>query len=149
MMSDAAPMIVAVVLFLVIGAVILTPIYLNYRRRKEMYAMMHQERMAAIEKGIEMPALSEDVLGEGVHTRKLAGMTGLRTRSPRRVLLTGLVWLFGGATAFFALQGWQEEIPSRIALIAAAIGLAMVVYYVLVGRKEAAKMEAESTRGQA
>ena len=136
MLVEIIGVMIPIILFLIIGAIVITSVYLKYRRRKEMFALYHQERMAAIEKGMDLPPMALDFLH--------ADRSYRAPRSPRRVLLTGLVWLFGGATAFFALQGWQEDIPSRIALIPAAIGLAMVVYYVLVGRKEAQKMEADA-----
>ena len=42
-------------------------LYLNYQKRKDMFALYHQERMAAIEKGIELPPLPEDFFREDSH----------------------------------------------------------------------------------
>src|ERR1700678_4050598 len=49
--------IIAIVLGISMGA---WTIYLSYRKRREMFALYHEERMAAIEKGIELPPLPEE-----------------------------------------------------------------------------------------
>ena len=58
--------------------------FLNYKRRKDMFALYHQERMAAIEKGVELPPLPEGVIitrdereGRGPLEGLLAGLTAL------------------------------------------------------------------------
>ncbi len=113
-----------------IGVVMLT-LTLNYRRRKEMFALYHQERMAAIEKGAELPPLPDAFFTE----------KGPEVRSPRRSLLSGLILLFLGVALTAAL--WVEA-PSHClwGLLPVGVGLAYLVYYFAVGRKEAEAMEA-------
>jgi hypothetical protein len=108
-------------------------IYLNYQKRKEMFALYHQERMAAIEKGIELPPLPEDFFHED---------GGPSRRSPHRTLLTGLILLFIGVTLYFALH---FTIPGTAlyALVPGGVGAAYLIYYFTVGRKMAAAMEEE------
>lgn len=115
-------------------------IYLNYRNRKEMFAMYHQERMAAIDKGIELPPLPEDFF------REESGKP--RCRSPHRTLLGGLILVFVGLALFLAL--YLTTLPtnaggnvSLFALIPIGIGLALLIYYFIVGRRVAEDMEAE------
>jgi len=115
-------------------------IFLKYRKRREMFAIYNQERMAAIEKGIELPHLPEDFFRdeEAAPSR----------RSPHRTLLTGLILVFIGLTLFPALYFTRTHTPegadaSLFALIPAGIGADCLIYYFTVGRKLAAAMEAE------
>jgi hypothetical protein len=112
--------------------------YLNYRRRKDMFALYHQERMAAIEKGIDLPALPEDFFRE---------TDGRRWRhSPHGTLLGGLILVFIGLTLYLALHfsGVRTDNggdAGLFALIPAGIGAACLIYYFAVGRKLAAAQE--------
>jgi hypothetical protein len=113
--------------------------YLNYQKRKEMFALYHQERMAAIEKGIELPPLSEDFFHENGPPPR---------RSPHSTLLTGLILVFVGLTVYLALRfsGVSTEtglIVALFGLIPAGVGVAFLIYYVTVGRKLAAAIEEE------
>jgi len=114
-------------------------IYLGYRKRKEMFALYHQERMAAIEKGIELPPLPEDFFHEN----------GKSSRgSPHGTLLGGLVMVFIGLTLYLALHFTVTRTDTGgdaalFALIPAGIGAACLIYYFSVGRKLAAAMEEE------
>jgi hypothetical protein len=114
-------------------------LYLNYRKRKEMFALYHQERMAAIEKGIQLPPLPQDFFQEN---------GGSSRRSPHRALLTGLVLLFIGMTLYFSLHFTRTLTDAGadaalFALIPGGIGAAYLIYYFTVGRKLAAAMEEE------
>jgi hypothetical protein len=112
-------------------------IYLNYKKRRDMFALYHQERMAAIEKGTELPPLPEDFFHED---------GGPSRRSPHRALLIGLILVFIGLTLYLALHftGTRTDAGSDAApyaLIPAGIGAAYLIYYFTVGRKFAAEME--------
>ena len=122
--------IIAIVMGIGIG---MLTVYLNYRKRKEMFALYHQERMAAIEKGIELPPLPEAFLAED---GKMPGPA-----SPHRHLLGGLILLFIGLAVTIALY---VEVHDHFlwGLIPAGIGLALLIYYFTVGRKEAQAIEA-------
>jgi len=112
--------------------------FLNYKRRKDMFALYHQERMAAIEKGVELPPLPDSFFGED------------RPRSPRRFLRSGLILLFIGLAIVVALYFGQEEWGHRHSalwgLIPVGIGLANLIYYFTEGKNEladAARQKAE------
>ena len=123
--------IIAIVMGIGIGSL---TIYLEYRKRKDMFALYHQERMAAIEKGIELPPLPEGFFSaDGKPPRPL---------SPHGKLLTGLVWLFIGLSLLVALY-FTHSHAALFALIPTAIGLAYLIYYFAVGKKEAEALEAE------
>jgi hypothetical protein len=101
-------------------------IVLRYRRARRAMELMHAERMAAIERGMELPTASLDVEA----TQAALG-------KPRTALLPGLMWLFVGlaitgsgfATAF-------ESAPIFVGLIPIGIGLAYLFYYFLEERKQ-------------
>jgi hypothetical protein len=122
--------IIAVVLGI---AVAMLAIYLSYRKRKEFFTLYHQERMAAIEKGVELPPLPEALLVED----------GAKPYHPRRHLLKGLAWLFvglgagAGTWATFGLE-W-----GLFGLVPIGIGLAHLIYYFVEGKKEAETLEQE------
>ena len=87
--------------------------------------LAHQQRMAAIEKGIDLPPLSMAMLEESRRHRR-------RSSS----LLCGLVWLFIGLGVMVALYAKREEF--RMALygaIPAGVGLAYLIYYFAEGKK--------------
>ena len=106
-------------------------IYLNYRKRREFFALYHQERMAAIEKGIELPTLPEDFFqGEGKPSRTPG----------HRTLLSGLILVFLGLALLIALHFTKVMTEaggdlSLWALLPVGVGAACLVYYFTVGRK--------------
>ena len=92
--------------------------------------LAHLQRMAAIEKGIDLPPLSMALLEEGRRYRR-------RSSS----LLCGLVWLFIGVGIMVALYATDEG--SRTALfgaIPAGVGLAYLIYYFAEGKKVEAEL---------
>ena len=103
-------------------------IFLNYRKRKEMFVLYHQERMAAIDKGIELPPLPDAFFTDD---------KSYRSRSPHRPLLVGLVLLFIGLILFGAFYFQGNLNTALFTLVPAGIGLAYLIYYFTVGRKEA------------
>ncbi len=101
-------------------------VYLSYRKRKELLDHFHQERMAALEKGIECPPWPDRLLGDES-----------TQSSPRRHLLKGLVWLFIGLGGMVAVYVAIDHEQALWGLIPAGIGLAHLIYYFVEGKKEA------------
>jgi len=112
-------------------------IYLEYRKRKEMFELYHKERMAAIEKGMELPPLPEEFFSNG------------KPSSPHAKLLAGLILLFLGLALFVALYFTAGFSVALYALVPGSIGLALLLYYFVIGRKEAAELEADRARRKA
>jgi hypothetical protein len=127
--------IVAIVMGIGIG---MLAIVLNHRKRREMFALYHQERMAAIDKGIELPPLPEAFFADDG-----------RAPSPHRHLLKGLIWLFIGVGLLIALVAGHRGDSALFALVPAGIGLAYLIYYFAVGRKEAQALEAAQANSAA
>jgi len=109
-------------------------IYLGYRKRKEIFALYHQERMAAIEKGIECPPWPDRLVADQA-----------APPSPRRHLLKGLVWLFIGLAATVAVYARFDLRNALFGLIPIGIGLAHLIYYFVEGKKEAEVAEQASS----
>jgi hypothetical protein len=120
-----------VALFIPITAIfmsLLIPIVysiVDYHRRHDIVAAHHRERLAAIERGVDVPPLPDAFY-----------MPFQRTRRPR-YLLAGLVWLFIGIGLFVALGVVAGQNVQYFALIPSGVGLAFLIYYFVEGRKEA------------
>jgi Domain of unknown function (DUF6249) len=98
---------------------------LNYHKRRKLMELHHTERMAAIERGMEIPPLPIELI-DGRSTPKRR----------RTALLPGLVWFFIGlAFTVGALIGRDEDIPVFAGLIPLGIGLAYLIYYFVEGRQ--------------
>lgn len=105
---------------------------LNYRKRRRLMELHHAERMAAIERGMDVPPLP------------LALIDGQSGRRRRTSLLPGLVWLFVGLAVLISMQSIADE-EAMLGLIPTGVGLAYLIYYFAEGRKlEARQMEEES-----
>ncbi len=81
--------------------------------------LRHKERLAAIEKGLDLPPEAVDA----------------ETSRPR-FLLRGLIWTFVGCAGYFTLGAVAGEEEATLACIPFAVGLAYLVYYFVEGRKE-------------
>jgi hypothetical protein len=102
-------------------------IYLDYRKRRETLELFHKERLAAIDKGLDVPPWPAALLGEG---RSAASV-----RNPRRALLKGLIWLFLGVAVGIFLKAQNGDASPTMGLIGVAIGLAYLIYYAVEGRR--------------
>lgn len=107
-------------------SIAIVAIFTQYRQRKDAVALYHQERMAAIEKGIELPPAPEGLLSEDE-----------KPAHPRRLLLKGLVWLLIGLGLIVAVWFNAGHEEACFGLIPAGVGLAYLIYYAVAGQKEA------------
>jgi hypothetical protein len=123
-----------VAIVFVIGIPLSLPIVyltLDYRKRRRLMELHHVERMAAIERGMELPPIPKELL------------EGMRHRRRSTSLLPGLVWFFIGLAILIALQSISDE-EAMIGLVPAGVGLAYLIYYFVEGRKiEARVLESE------
>jgi hypothetical protein len=103
----------------------------DYRRRRDIVNAHHKERMAAIERGMEIPALPD------------AFFSPLDRNKRPRHLLTGMIWFFIGIAMFLALREVAGEGVQYFGLIPAGIGAAFLIYYAIEGRHEAAAFRAK------
>lgn len=107
-------------------------IVLNYRKRRRLMELHHTERMAAIERGMELPPLPLELID---------GRSGRRRSS----LLPGLVWFFIGLavlTGSLLMGEIDRDAPIIGGLVPLGIGLAYLIYYAVEGRHvEARQLE--------
>jgi hypothetical protein len=113
--------IVAIVLGIGIGMLAL---WLDYRKKREFFELHHKERMAAIEKGMEVPALPAEFFQDNRR----------RARTPGDYLRRGLIWLLVGIAITIAL--FQRAGGNGLwGLVPAAVGLAYLLFYFIGGRR--------------
>jgi hypothetical protein len=97
--------------------------------------MVHRERILAMEKGVELPPLEQEIRRSNVNIQRI-------------LLLSGLIWVSLGLSAFAVLtviltmssDKFAGEIPNGIQYIAIApigIGIAHLVVF-FVGRNKVA-----------
>ena len=95
----------------------------DYRRRRDIVEANHKERLAAIERGMELPALPESFYQSIKPARRSS------------YLLPGLVWLFVGVGIIIALGAIAGDDVRMLGLIPAGVGLALLIYHFVEGRK--------------
>ena len=100
-------------------------IVLRSRRTQKAMELVHAQRMAAIERGMELPPASLDF-----------GLEQSGRTKPRTALLPGLMWFFVGlAISGASLATDGDGPPMFVSLIPVAIGLAYLIYYFAEERK--------------
>jgi hypothetical protein len=90
-----------------------------HRQKVQRFEMRHRERMAAIDKGLDLPA-------DPVEPEQVKKTGGLRS---------GLAGLLVGIVLYLSLRGVADEDVALFGLIPAAIGLANLVSYFIEGRR--------------
>ena len=104
-----------------------------YRRRMHEVDCRHKERMAAIEKGLDLPPES------------LPPPEQLPPRS--RYLLRGLIWLGVGLAITFGGHDWLRAPLGGSGWIAVAVGAAYLIFYVVEARKASVPKREEPASG--
>ena len=103
-----------------------------YRRRMHEVDCRHKERMAAIEKGLELPP---EPLPQP-------------QQAPRsRYLLRGLIWLGVGLAITFGGQDWLRAPLGGGGWIAVAVGAAYLIFYFVEGRSASVPKREEPASG--
>ncbi len=93
----------------------------SHRERTQRAEQRHRERLAAIEKGLEIPP---DPVEAENGSRKGSG------------LRAGVTMVLVGSVLYFALSQVADEDIALFALIPAAVGVANLVFYFLEGRRK-------------
>jgi len=131
MLSDLVPILGII---FAVGLPLSIPIVyiaLNYRKRKHLMELSHAERMAAIERGMEVPPLPLELING-------------QSRRRRSSLLPGLVWFFIGLAMVAGSISIGDDLPVVFGLVPLGIGVAYLIYYAVEGRHvEARQLEQE------
>jgi Domain of unknown function (DUF6249) len=98
--------------------------WLDYKKKKEVFELHHRERMAAIDKGLEVPALPVDLFSVSEMPRRC-----------RDSLRSGLIWTLVGAAVTIALYLEDKE-HWAWGLIAIAVGVANLLHYAITRRAD-------------
>jgi hypothetical protein len=134
-----APFLIPIVAIVMSLAIPIVAIITEYAKKRKFYELHHKERLAAIEKGVELPPLPPELFGS-------------ERKGRPRYLLRGLVWLFiglGTLVGLYGITGNGDEKVWLLGLIPTGVGLAYLIYYFVEGRKleeEARNQEASQTR---
>ena len=112
----------------------------SHRRRSQALEQRHRERMAAIEKGIELPPDANDPEAQLELAKAL--------RKPR-YLLRGLVLTGIGGALLASWSGPSDDVIRSLGWVVTAIGVATLLYYAVEGRKEKAPELPASLRSDA
>jgi cadmium resistance protein CadD (predicted permease) len=108
------------ILFIVLGVgVAIVAIVTSHREKLKRAEQRHRERIAAIEKGIDLPFDPEP----GAEPRRGSS------------LKSGLIGLFIGIVLYFALREVADEDVALFGLVPAAIGLANLIFYFVEARR--------------
>jgi hypothetical protein len=116
--------IVAIVFGIGIGIV---SIVVNHRQRALRMELRHKERLAAMDKGLDLPPETVDPALDPVNTR------------PRH-LLRGLIWSLVGVALSAMLYNLAGDEEAWIGGIPLAVGLGYLIFYFVEGKKESATM---------
>jgi hypothetical protein len=100
-------------------------LWTDHQRRTQKLEHQHRERMAAIEKGIAIPALPEDKTGGDD-----------KWRDPARMLRSGVLLLSLGIVLYFAIYASGGREGALFGLIPATLGLANLAYAAVLFKKE-------------
>jgi hypothetical protein len=112
-------------------------ISLNYRNRRRLMELHHAERMAAIERGMEVPPLPLELI-DG------------KSKKRRSSLLPGLVWSFIGLAMVAGSLSIGDDLPVVFGLVPLGIGIAYLIYYAVEGRHlEARQIEMDMREREA
>ena len=118
-------------IILVILAIV---IYMGYREwlRHQRRALLHKERLSAIEKGMDVPSIDQEIRRSSWNVQ-------------RTLLLAGLIWISLGVSVFVALSAVlsgpspDRDIPQGVQWIGLAptlIGISHLIVYAAGKKKE-------------
>lgn len=129
-MDEAQMALLIPILGIVFGiGVAIVAIVAGHRLKISRLEFRHRERLAALDRGLELPP---DTDGFDPAARR------------PRYLLRGLVWLFVGGGIVVALNALSGPDEALLGVIPAGVGLAYLIFYFVEGRHEA---QADAGRG--
>ena len=127
--NEAISMLIPLVsIVLGIGMVIVV-IVSKHRRQMQELDNRHRERMAAIEKGLDLPP--DPVVEQAAVAERIRG----NRRAGSDYLLKGLIWL-GVGIALSVSDAFFGSGNRTFGWIASAVGAAYLIYYAFEGRRD-------------
>jgi hypothetical protein len=117
------PLLIPIVAIVMGIGIAMLAVYIDYRKKREIFELHHKERMYAIERGMEVPPLPAQLLS-GANARE-----GRCAARPADYLRRGLMWLLVGCAVSAALAINRDPESAAWGLIPIAIGLANLIFY--------------------
>jgi hypothetical protein len=117
--------IVAIVMGIGIG---MQSIWTEHKRKSQLLEQYHRERMAALDKGLPLPELD----------RRLVALDENEPPSAAKAYRNGIMMTLIGVVLYFALDSLLGDRLSMFGLIPAAVGVANLVYGVMLQQKDRA-----------
>jgi uncharacterized membrane protein len=122
------PFLIPIVAIVMGIGIAMLAVWIDYRKKRDIFELHHKERMFAIERGMEVPPLPPQLLA-GATSREPRCTTG-----PADYLRRGLMWLLVGCAVAGALAINRDIDSAAWGLIPIAVGLAYLIYYGLDAR---------------
>jgi len=122
--SDVMALMIPIIAIVMGIGIAMLSVVLDYRKKRDIFAMHHKERLVAIEKGMEVPPLPPEFFQNG-HRRPCTPATNLRR---------GLVLLLVGVAIMIALYNTYNR-AYLWGLVPAAVGIANLLTYWIESRK--------------
>ncbi|HET9865625.1 MAG TPA: DUF6249 domain-containing protein [Steroidobacteraceae bacterium] len=119
--------IVAIVMGVGIGMI---AIWSEHKRKAQLLEQNHRERLLAIEKGLELPPLPENLV---------ATSNGPATASAAKSLRSGVMLVLIGLVLWLAIDRVGGSDAALFGLIPAAVGVANLLYALIQWKKEQAE----------
>jgi hypothetical protein len=104
-------------------------LWTEHKRKSQLMEQLHRERMAAIDKGIELPPMTMDINANAVTSSRNAP-------NPAKVLRFGVFMLALGIVLYFALDTVGAAAAAVFGLLPATLGLANLAYAVVLFNNE-------------
>jgi uncharacterized membrane protein len=117
------PLLIPIVAIVMGIGIAMLALYIDYRKKREIFELHHKERMFAIERGMEVPPLPPQLLS-GASAREARSLSG-----PADYLRRGLLWLLVGLAVSAALAINRDIDSAAWGLIPVAVGLAYLIFY--------------------
>jgi hypothetical protein len=119
--------IVAIIMGVGIGMI---AIWSEHKRKAQLLEQNHRERMHAIEKGMQLPPLPENLVSGG---------NGPSTASAAKSIRSGVMLVLIGIILWFAIDRVGNTDAALFGLIPAAVGIANLLYAAIQWKKEQAE----------
>lgn len=116
------PFLIPIVAIVMGIGIAMLALWIDYKKKREIFELHHKERMYAIERGMEVPPLPPQLLS-GATTREP------RFTNPADYLRRGLLWLLVGFAVSAALAINRDIDSAAWGLIPIAVGLAHLIFY--------------------
>lgn len=115
--------IIAIVMGIGIG---MLSIWTEHKRKAQLLEQFHRERVLALEKGLPLPEMD----------RRLVALDDQEPPTAARAYRNGIMLLLIGIILYFGLEELLGSKFSLFGLVPAAIGIANLLYGVMLQRKE-------------